>query len=122
MPLKKIPHQFIRRDVHRGWAERRDDGLLPGPGVAAVFDFDEHDFAAILAAAPGPAGAFHAVVGLVRQSDDFGIGLAAIGLDPALSRVFDGAKLRDASTPQGAFAKAAFEGRELVACAVEMHD
>ena len=77
--------------------------------MAAVFDFDEHHFATIFAATPGLARAFHAVVGLVGKGDYFGLGLAAVRLDPALDGVVNGPKLSDARTPQRTFTKAAIE-------------
>lgn len=122
MLLEKLPHQIIGRDVHGGRSEHLDDGFHARPCVSATFDLNENDLAAVAASAPGLAGAFHAVGGLVGQRDDFGRCVAAVVFHPALDRVLDGAEVRHAlAAAERSFAVATLKRRKGVRGAVEMH-
>ena len=91
MPREEFPNHFVGRDVAGRFSQRGVDAEQrpTGPGVAASFDFDEDDFAAICPRTKCMACHFRAIVDFVGQQFNRRLLRAAVELRPNAHRVVD---------------------------------
>ena len=115
MPLKKLPHQVVGRNVVRRFPQE-PDGVSSWPRMPAALDRNQHHFRPVL---PWPIGRSldgHAIVGLVwLVGDDRRFG-TAVRFHPGPDGMLDGEKVRTADALPFATAK----GCKLVVGAVEV--